>query len=551
MSQVEWDKEISSSLKEKWEYLIDFIIRLKTVYLDRLYFSNIESFDYVKNIELHGFSDASERAYGCCVYLKFVTKNNFISTSLVAAKSRVTPCKQKLTIPRLELLGNLILSRLIVTALNAFKDEIDISSIYAWSDSKVSLAWIKSISKEFQTFVQNRVVKIRKNLSFEKWNYCPTTVNPADLLTRFDKNIDFSKNSLWWRGPDFLVNEKLVTLNDQKSSDFSQLDSEFEKEIKKEVTNFNVGYHFNSAIENVICLKKYSNVMKLFRVTALIIRFVKNLKRQKKKEQLTLNCYVSAIEISEAKTLWIKANQQHLVNNESYKNLAKDLMLKYDQENIIRCYGRLKNYTNTTPPIMLSRSHHLTELLVLHCHRKVYHNGTKQTLNEFRSEFWINRGRSYVRKILNSCFLCKKLQSRNFKYPAHSNLPEYRLKSSIPFETCGVDYMGPVFVKNVYEKCGFQMYKAFIIIYTCASTRAIILDMVEDGSTSSFINSLRKLIARRGCPKLIISDNGSVFKATENQSFCAERGIGWKFNIEGSPWWGGFWERLVGIVKIV
>ena len=87
--------------------------------------------DYIISHELHGFSYASEKAYGCCLYLKCVTKNNFISTYLVASKTRVAPYKNKITIPRLELLGNLILSRLILTVLNSFKGEIYISSLYA------------------------------------------------------------------------------------------------------------------------------------------------------------------------------------------------------------------------------------------------------------------------------------------------------------------------------------------------------------------------------------------------------------------------------------
>ena len=84
---------------------------------------------YVVSYELDGFSDASKKAYGCCLYLKCVTKNNFVSTSLVASESRVTPYKNKITVPRLELLGNLILSRLSLTVLNSFKGEIDFSSL--------------------------------------------------------------------------------------------------------------------------------------------------------------------------------------------------------------------------------------------------------------------------------------------------------------------------------------------------------------------------------------------------------------------------------------
>ena len=89
-------------------------------------------------------------------------KKQLYSSSLVASKSRVTPIKRKLSIPRLELLGNLILPRLILTVLNTFQGQIIISCLHAWTDFKVSLVWIKALNKEFQTFDQNRVFEIRK-----------------------------------------------------------------------------------------------------------------------------------------------------------------------------------------------------------------------------------------------------------------------------------------------------------------------------------------------------------------------------------------------------
>ena len=61
--------------------------------------------------------------------------------------------------------------------------------------------------------------------------------------------------------------------------------------------------------------------------------------------------------------------------------------------------------------------------------------------------------------------------------------------------------------------------------------------------------SIKKFIARRNCPKEILSDNRTVFKSQDSQLFCSERGITWKFHSNGAPWWGGLWERLVGMVK--
>ena len=193
--------------------------------------------DYIVSYERHGFSDASEKAYGCCLYLKCVTKNNFISTSLVASKSRVAPYKNPRTITRPELLGNLILSHLILTVFNSFKGEIDISSLYVWSNSKVCLPWIKSYNKEFVAFVQNGVVEIRKNAPSEKWKFCSTKVNPADLITRLEKGIDLTKISLWWGGPQFPFeeNQNYSKIDDCENKETfpETLKQDFESEIKK------------------------------------------------------------------------------------------------------------------------------------------------------------------------------------------------------------------------------------------------------------------------------------------------------------------------------
>ena len=164
---------------------------------------------------------------------------------------------------------------------------------------------------------------------------------------------------------------------------------------------------------------------------------------------MNLNSYVDAKEIYEAKVHCVKANPLRLLKSYNYEHVSKNLSLKFDKESIIHCYSHLENETENKHPTMLSRNHDLTKLLVLKCHEKVFHDGVKQTLNEFRNEFWINQGRNYIRKLLNSCFICKPLQSRSYSYPEKSNLPGYRINRTVSFQVCGVDYLGPVFVKDI------------------------------------------------------------------------------------------------------
>ena len=132
----------------------------------------------------------------------------------------------------------------------------------------------------------------------------------------------------------------------------------------------------------------------------------------KKRSQIV--SYVDAKEICEAKVHWVEANQLRLLKSDNYEHLSRNLSLKFDKGNIIRRYGCLENETENRHPIMLLQNHDLTKLLVLKCHKQVFHNSVKQTLNDLRNEFWVTRGRNYIRKLLNICFACKHLQSRSY-----------------------------------------------------------------------------------------------------------------------------------------
>ena len=130
----------------------------------------------------------------------------------------------------------------------------------------------------------------------------------------------------------------------------------------------------------------------------------------------------------------------------------------------------------------------------------------------------------------------------------HSDIPTVRFNDKCPFNCTGTDYLGPILCLPVFGD-QTKMYKAFIVIYTCLATRAVILEVVHNANANTFISSLTRFINRRGCPDVMLSDNGSVYRAEITQEFAANRGMRWKFIIEGATWKGGAWERLVASVK--
>ena len=144
---VSWKDKLNEKLTSKWLDSINTISQVKEIIVPRCYhFNRLE--DPIATIELHGFSDSSFLAYGGCNYLKSITSNGKISISFVTSKSRIVPAKKiDLTVPRLEILEHFVLSKLMANIFSELKNNIIINSVYCWTDSQISLAWIRSINK--------------------------------------------------------------------------------------------------------------------------------------------------------------------------------------------------------------------------------------------------------------------------------------------------------------------------------------------------------------------------------------------------------------------
>lgn len=152
---------------------------------------------------LHAFCDASLKAYGACIYLQAIDKDNNSSFFLICSKSRVAPVKSKtITLPRLELCGAIVLVRLYQNVVRALKMAID--GVHAWSDSTIVLAWIAGDPSRQKTFVSNRAAEIQSVLPSKHWHHVNGSENPADLISRGTSLENLKQNKSWWEGPIWL-----------------------------------------------------------------------------------------------------------------------------------------------------------------------------------------------------------------------------------------------------------------------------------------------------------------------------------------------------------
>ena len=557
--KLDWDDPVPETILSKWTHFHVQLPLLKKLTIPRFVLSNQPS-----DIQLHAFCDASEKAYCAVIYMRTVSDNN-IHVSLLTSKTRVAPVKT-ISLPRLELCSALLLTTLLEAVLPSLN--IKISKIFAWSDSKVTLAWISSEPRRWLPFVANRVAKIQEAVSDVDWNHVPGVDNPADCATRGLLPSEFLECELWTQGPKFLQlpSGQLIVEESPSTFEFSECHlKEQKKIIVTTVTQFQ--------LEPVIL--KFSSFTKLCRVISWCQRFISNSSKsshERTKGPLTTTELSSAIirivklvqqvEFGEELRL-LKAGKPL---NASSKIISLCPFL--DSDEVIRVGGRLRNATiphESKHQMILPRSHHITNLIIHQFHVTHLHAGPQLLLSVIRQKFWIPCGRDVVRKFVKKCITCFRLSASTMSQ-LMGDLPTSRVTPSRVFSFSGVDYAGPFLAKERNGR-GKRSFKIYIAIFVCFSTHAIHLEVVSDLTTDAFLGSLKRFISRRGKPIEIVSDNATNFVGADRElrntisalhsptgdtnvfNFTASEGIRWKFNPPASPHHGGLWEAGVKSLK--
>eukprot|EP00112_Aurelia_sp_Birch-Aquarium-sp1_P015837 Seg3537.1 transcript_id=Seg3537.1/GoldUCD/mRNA.D3Y31 product="hypothetical protein" protein_id=Seg3537.1/GoldUCD/D3Y31 len=539
-----WDDELTEAECKQFQAWMKDLQELKYLSFPRLVRQADNKPD---ETVLHAFCDASSIGYCATVYL--VTETAYrIESTLLTAKCRLAPLK-KLTIPRLELLAGRTGAKLVQTVianLTAWK----ISTVYIWLDSLTALYWIAN-KGAWKPYVNNRVKEIHQLVPGANWRHCPTQENPADLGTRGASAVKLQHNKLWWEGPQFITEGKESWPSQPKEFQPSEHVMIEERSPSLVVKADEIG-----SLNVIIDAKRFSRLSKLLVCTARVLRFVNNCRSRVR----CVDAMVTPEEMKDAKDRWIKTVQSEMAKREDFQAKTRDLGAYVHSDGYIRCAGRLRNAglaLDQTHPILLPSKHRFTDLVIMESHQNIGHEKVGRTLAEVRSAFWIPRGRQVIKSLLRSCAICKVFASKHIRAPEMAPLPEIRAVRSRPFQHTGVDFAGPLHVKS-----GQEMVKSYIALFTCATTRAVHLELTPDLTAPIFRMTLEKFAAAWGMPNLLVSDNATTFKTTaiqlkalvehpEVQEYLQSHFLTWRFNLALASWWGGWFEKMVGLTKTI
>lgn len=572
-SRVHWDEKVEEKLLFEWKQFASNLPQLNNIIIPR--YALLHSSNVV--IELHGFADASSKAYGAVIYCRVIDDNNQVRVSLISSKSRVAPLRQH-TIARLELCAAVLLVELVEKISAIFTKKVNINCIRLWSDSQIALSWINSPSYKWNVFVAHRVSKIQSLSENCVWDYVTSENNPADILSRGVNPNELTTTHDWFIGPWWLRDTAECWT---ESSKF--LPNPHEMEERRPIRGLVMTTVFKSDIFNLVNIPPTGpnsvelifkhGYSKLVRMVAYLNRFRYNSRPffpRARGRQLLM------YELRKAREILIEIAQREFFSSEieclkagrpiSNKSSLKSLNPFIDSKGILRVGGRLHladmSFEQRHPAI-LHPSHKLSDLIILHEHLTHLHAGPKFVKSILRRKFWILRLNGAVKRVLGKCHTCIRFKAQ-VKDQLMCDLPKSRITPSKPFTHTGVDYAGPF---QIIEKGGrHKTYiKAYIAVFVCFATKANHLEVVHDLSTESFLEVFENFIARRGIPTHMYSDNGTNFvgasgKLNEVYSFIKEnsdnlgtyalnKGFEWHFIPPRAPHFGGIWEASVKMVK--
>ena len=579
-----WDDPVSDEEDlARWRNWLDELPKLEDLKVDRC-FKPI-NFGDVASSQLHHFADASQHAYGAVTYLRLTNGNGDVHCSFIIGKSRLSPLKQ-LTIPRLELSAVVVSTRLD----KMIKKEIGIpinQSIF-WTDSTCVLGYIANEDKRYHTFVANRVAAIHEVTSPAQWKHVGTKQNPADDASRGSSADALLKNERWIQGPEFLWKSEEAWPSQQYSvSTVAENDPEVKKEPRVFSTDAATGWNLGQLFE------RFSSWHRLKKFVAWMLRCRRGMRRAANRSRSGLTDIDKATTIEPISVEEMKNAEREIfihVQKESFKEeiaALKFASAKVERESatkprksqvkksssifkldpqltdgLLRVGGRLEKaplQLDAKHSIILPASHHVTRLIIGFYHEASGHSGLEHVLSMTRERFWIIKARAAVKRSLNDCFNCRKRQAPVGEQKM-ANLPQDRVTpDKPPFSYVGVDCFGPFLVRR-----GRSQVKRYGVIFTCLTVRAIHIEVAHSLDTDSFVNSLRRFIARRGQPEQMRSDNGGNFVRGEKElrnaidgwnhviaEFFLQRNIQWIFNPPAGSHHGGVWERCIRTIRKV
>ena len=568
-TKLPWDYEITGALKQEWLRYFNMLAAVEEIKFPRSV--KPENYDPDVKPSLVTLSDGNEESYGCVAYVLWSLLSGEREARLLMAKAKLAPLLNKGEVVKNELSGAVFAVRVKTFVLQ--NSDLSYEAFIPFIDSTIVKAMIKKESYSLNTFTGLRVKEISEKSEVTAWNHINSENNyVADILTRGETPDKIGPKSQWQCGPSWLtddpanwpVNDILPTKEERETVKSYERVTKTCMAASKPVSDLHI---LDTVILGSESLKKIVNV------TALLLRLrgrvgVKRgdpkFHKLDRKSKADSNP-VTATEHADAMKVLI-AHAQESLDITKFKGFIVEV-IKSDLSSgksvqLVTLKSRVKNF----PVQFDSGDNHvyiipkgfLAKKIVETFHKK-YHRDVDTVVTHIRAEYWIPGVRRMVSQVDKHCRVCL-IQRQKVCSQLMGSLPLERSTPSKAFLVTTLDLFGPITLKDSCVKKGPRIHKkVWGILFTCAASRAVYLDIADDYSTQSVLHCVRRLLADRGQVAQLISDPGTNLRgaATELQEvrrgwdeaelirFGARNGLEWKFVMAASQHQNGVTEAMV------
>ena len=573
--KIPWDDEIVEELQGAWNEYLGMLLYLDTIQFPR----SVKPAGTDPEVKpmLCTFNDGNPDAFGTVGYVRWIMNDGSAQCRLLLSKSRLGPLMHKGETVRNELSGATLSARL--THWTRKNSGIEFDCHHHFLDSQIVKDMLGKESYGFNTFFGLRVAEVQQKTNYHDWKHIPSKSNIADLLTKGVAPSMLGPDSEWQNGPIWLRKDESmwpVTVQPLRktSSARDALEPFFRKTSKTHYQN-------SSSLDSLdILISRCGSLQKLLRCLSYILRWRLPARSVQKgadsngdiqpADLVSFVRPVTTSEMNDAMNLIVVWEQSKLTNIQTLKlatkTVYKDLINLDRKVAHIVIGGRVKNFpvsfsghSNDVPVLPYGG---LAKLVVEHYHNK-YHREVDTIVSYVRNDYWVIKCRKIASSVDNKCRDCK-IERNKRSTQVMGDLPLYRSTIQPAFSVVGCDLWGPVIIKDDVVKRGNKVTKkAWGVLFSCAATRAIYLDVACGASTEELLHVLRRAIARCGQIKTIITDPGTNFIGAANElrawrqgwdqdtltRFGSERGIEWITIMANSQHQNGFTEIMVKLTK--
>ena len=595
--KMKWEDKVPDDMVEAWKDLIAEAVKTSSLCFPRC----VKPGGAIGAPLVVQFSDGAFPAFCASTYLQWRVpclhglnecSEDYVA-NLLLAKARVTPLSGY-TVPRSELAGAVLGTRLALTTVKALQTEISMKpkGVVMLSDSKCTISAVETSTRALKPFFHNRVSEIIENMTEIK-KYCPvedisfiaSEMNPADIGTRGTARVDdLGPDSFWYKGPQFLCSRRDLWPD---SRDFIRAEIPDDEVRGKPVSQpvflacMRATFMSSSSLTlsplpdlwlAVMRVMKYSNnLSKVLRILAMVIAGWKlkskgELLNRESVENISpfnLEAAEKLVLISAMPETATAAKEGKLVSLNPEK--AGCLIVtrgRLGEESLSRILG-----VPYLPILMASsRAAHLYVVRAHEGESGSVHCSVAETLARCRVRVWIVRARDLCKKVVSGCMSCRR---RKIKLVGQQmgKVKEESLTVCRPWTYISLDFAGPVKVKGAVNARAKK--KCWILVYCCRSTKAVELLATLGYDTGSFLLKHEEFVARHGAPSTIVSDRGTqlvsagrilAVKAAEGEKESPNKwdwsritrenhASTWTFVPIGSPHYNGLPEATIKVLK--